>query len=88
MNQNNKKVQVSWEDSIVYYNNNDELPDKLSKMETIGELVKDKKSYIVLKNPKTKNYDAFSHRSVGEYNKDAKYLFIPRGMIKSINKIN
>jgi hypothetical protein len=79
-------TKVIWNDAISYYNI-DEMPNKLTKKETVGELVKEEKGFILLKNPKTKDYNPYSHRGVVEKNQDPTFLFVPRGMIVNTEKI-
>jgi len=77
-----QRVKIRWEDATSYYNL-EEIPEELPLQETEGKIIKEKDSFVILKNPKTKNYNSHSHRGINKENKGKKpsFLFIPKGMI-------
>ncbi|MEX2410132.1 MAG: hypothetical protein WD607_01965 [Candidatus Paceibacterota bacterium] len=79
----NKVKTIKWLDAVSYYNLK-EMPNKLIEQKTTGEVVEENNDYIVIKDPKTKDYNPNSHRGITEKEKDPTFLFIPKGMIKSV----
>jgi hypothetical protein len=78
----NKEKTIKWVDAVAYYNLN-EMPHKLKEKETIGKVIEENNDFIIIKNPKTKNYNPNNHRGISERQKTPTFLYIPKGMIKN-----
>lgn len=77
----NKLVKIYWNDAIIYGKSSD-LKLNLQKKITEGELVKESKDFLIIKDPITVNYDIDLKRYVPFVKKrKITFFFIPTGMI-------
>jgi len=83
----NKKVKIKWEDTTPYYKG--EAPTNLLRVETVGEVVKDNKDYIVLKNFKNNNFKSYYYKgfNIKDNISKPKFVVIPKSVIKDIKKV-
>lgn len=83
------KVKVLWNDAVIYDRYSD-ISQGLSKMETTGELVKQMGSYLIIKDPITKNltrpdksgWVIKCYRRLKFKKQRPRFFYIPLGMIQ------
>ncbi len=72
-----KLVKITWKDAIIY--DNHEKGRGPDQMETTGYLIEKNKSFVILKNTKTR----LQNSKKNEY-EEHQYSYIPQGMIVEI----